>query len=247
MRELISEQQAWSTARALASEIAVRVGDMLKAVCVIGSLAGGGYRPGRSDIDTVAIVCDDGLRETDARIQALAGEFRKRTGVSKEIGVVVVAESKLRPPYNPKEELVPEILRLRHQGIVVYGEYDLNSIPDPTPADFVAYAKVFYPWLRAIIDERPQEYRNLEATVNTLLYEIRLWLWDAMGDYVFDKRQVISAFLGRARSLPFSAELSRLEEYLLSDESPITLDQAEQLLQSVSHYVRRAVPWSLTQ
>lgn len=103
---------------------------------------------------------------------------------------------------------------------------------------------MFYPWLRVIIDERPQEHRNLEATVNTLLYELRLWLWDATGDYILDKRQVISAFLGRANRLPFSAELSRLDEYLLSDESQLTLDEAERMLQSVSRFVRRTVPWS---
>lgn len=117
---LIGEQQAWGIARALASEIAALVGDKLRAVCAIGSLAGGGYRPGRSDIDTVAIVCDDGLRETEASIQGLADEFRKRLGIPKEIGTVVIAESKLLPPYDAREELIPEILRLRHQGIVLY-------------------------------------------------------------------------------------------------------------------------------
>jgi len=58
-----------------------------------------------------------------------------------------------------------------------------------------AYARIFYPWLRTnYIDNRPLEARTVDGIVNTLLYELRLFLWDVQNEYVFSEVDVLRKF-----------------------------------------------------
>ncbi|CAH1232698.1 hypothetical protein PAECIP111891_07070 [Paenibacillus allorhizoplanae] len=53
--ELISEKKARQIAEEFSREVARKIDGHLKAVVVIGSLADGNYKAGKSDIDTVLI------------------------------------------------------------------------------------------------------------------------------------------------------------------------------------------------
>ncbi len=210
---------------------------------VIGSLAGGSYRPGRSDIDTLPVVKSSCTSSDENAVESLRKKVRS-TYELKDFGAIVVREDKLVPPYDPTEELVPEILRLKRQGVLIRGTHDLTRVPDPTREDFIAYARVFYPWLRTLIDQRPQEYRTVDATVNTILYELRLLVWDRTGDYILDKREIIPAVFALGHSPLTCQALEKVQRYLLDGE-PLSLEEAEQELQVVSKYVRAQVPWSV--
>ena len=56
---------------AFAQEAANLLGQRLLAVYVIGSLAGGSYRPGQSDIDTLLILSSDCAASAEDVIDAL--------------------------------------------------------------------------------------------------------------------------------------------------------------------------------
>ena len=242
---IIHKDQAWAIARTFAEDAANLLRQGLLAVYVIGSLAGGNYRPGRSDIDTLLIVSSGSTTSDQNAVEDLRRRVRAAHGGLKDFGAVVITEGKLQPPYDPVEELVPEILRLKHQGALIWGAFDLASVPDPTRDDFVAYVRVFYPWLRELIDRRPQEYRSVDAAVNTILYELRLLIWNRTGDYVLDKHRVIPAAVELDSGATLASEtLEAIQCYLVGDE-PLSREQVERELQVVSEYVRNQVQWSV--
>lgn len=107
--EVIMTEQAWEIARQSAREAAAQLGDQLRAVILIGSLAEGAYRPGRSDIDTALIVRDAVTRA--GAVRDLAQHFQTCYRVPKSFGAVVIRERELHPPYDPERGLVKEILR----------------------------------------------------------------------------------------------------------------------------------------
>ena len=241
---MVSEKEAWDISKKFSDGIADIIGSHLKAVIVIGSLAGGYYRPGISDIDTAIIVDDECSEELKIQVRKVATFFRDKFDIPKDFGAVVIKEQELIPPYDPTLELVPEILRLKHQGVIVEGTYDLRNIPEPTNEDFKSYAQVFYPWLkRNYIDSRPNEARTIDATINTLLYELRLFLWDVQNEYVFNKMDVLRRFMTHHESHYFSSTLENVEKYLKGSVTHVTIEEVERTLNHISMFVREKVNW----
>lgn len=241
---MLSEKRAWKISREFSYEIANIIGKNLKAVVVIGSLAGGYYRPGTSDIDTAVIVDDECPREQKLQIRKIANIYRDKYSIPKDLGAVIIMEQELYPPYDPNRELVPEILRIKHQGIIVQGFYDISKIPVPTNEDFKSYARVFYPWLRRnFIDNRPVEALTVDAVVNTLLYEMRLFLWDAHKEFVLNKEEVFRRFL-EMYEVPHSGNhLKKVEKYVQGFSTHLTFEETEHTLKNVSSFVRGKVNW----
>jgi hypothetical protein len=239
----ITMEQAWTIARQFAREVGEQLGDHARAVVAIGSLATEAYRPGRSDIDTALIVRD--TTPPTHRLQALAQQYRIWHGIPKDFGAVVVRERELRPPYDPKRGLVKEMLRLKRQGIVLWGSYDLRALPEPSAADFRADARAFYPWLRAhYIDRRPEAERTVDAVVNTIIEELRLYSWDRQGELILDKRAVLPRFLSLTPAAPAREALTAMQAYLAADGALDDVAAAEATLRDLSQFVRHAVPWS---
>jgi hypothetical protein len=88
---------------------------------------------------------------------------------------------------------------------LIHGTYDVSQIPEPTRDDFLAYARLFYSWLRKnYIDSRPEEARTIDATVNTLLYEMRLLIWYEVLEYVLDKRKIVPLFVASYQTHRFT-------------------------------------------
>lgn len=175
----ITAEHARALATQFAQEVTRAYGDEVRAIALIGSLAAGSYRPGRSDIDT-AVIVRDGASPGDA-IRAIARRYAARHQIPKGFGAVVIAERALHPPYDPDRGLAREVLRLRRQGVILQGRYDLRALPEPSAADLRADARTFYPWLRAnYIDRRPVA-RTVDAVVDTIVEELRLYVWDRLG------------------------------------------------------------------
>lgn len=240
---MVSEESAWEISREFSDEVVHILGHHLKAVVVIGSLAGGNYRPGISDIDTAVIAGDKCSKEQKLQVRKVATFFRDKYNIPKDFGAVIITEQELIPPYDPSRELVPEILRLKRQGVIVGGKYDLVNIPEPTDEDFKSYARIFYPWLRTnFIDNRPAEARKIDAIVNTLLYELRLFIWDVQNEHVFNKEDVLNRFLIFSKSHDLH-QLDNVQRYLKGFMNCLTLEESEQALKDVSMFVREKVRW----
>jgi predicted nucleotidyltransferase len=240
---MILENQAWKIAKCFAQDVARLTGEHLIAVSVIGSLASGFYRPGKSDIDTVVILRDDYDDEMVESVKALAHQYSILYNVPKGFGAVIIREQELSPPYDPEREFVPEILRLKRQGIVILGDYNLQSIPEPSQEDFQAYTKVFYPWLKAnYIDRRPNKEKTVDSIVNTILYELRLLVWSVTGEYVMDKPDVIPKFFTIKNTRRFNHLLIPIQNYLTNHDKPGDIRFLEDALREVSDFVRQEVP-----
>ena len=72
----ISETQAWQIVEEFIRDLTVELGKGLLSVAVIGSLSGGYYRPGVSDIDTVVIVAADARPAAEPLVERLREEYR---------------------------------------------------------------------------------------------------------------------------------------------------------------------------
>lgn len=234
---MISETQAWQLARAFAQAVAVAAPKDVLAVAVIGSLAAGSYRPGRSDIDTFILIHDHSSPEAVATIRGVRDEFQQTYDIPKGLGAVIVRQQALWPPYDPGQELVPEILRLKQQGVLIWGQLDVDAIPEPDPADIEAYITVFYRWLHTHYAAcRPAEARTVDATVNTILYELRALLWQAEGRYVLDKGAVVARAQALLDDPALHPVLIRLQDYLAGEEDqPLSFweDSLQMIVQRV--------------
>ena len=67
------------------------------------------------------------------RLAALNRTYLHRYKIPKDFGPFPLGESELFPPYNPEIEILPlEIARLKIQGKLVYGSFNLEMVPMPS-------------------------------------------------------------------------------------------------------------------
>jgi predicted nucleotidyltransferase len=236
---MIDREQAWAIAREFAQEVGARWNTDVLAVLLIGSLATGAYRPGRSDIDTVVILRTGATGSIDAELNQLRDHYQATYAIPKGFGAVILREPEIRPPYL-EIDIVPEILRVIEQGQLLWGDINRSVIPRPSNEVISAYIHKFTEWLRTYyIDQRPADARTIDATVNTILYELRCWLWQETRIYVLDKGEVVQ----RARTLKGASHFAeiwvKLERYLNAGNGFADIEVAEQTLQDLSSFVRK--------
>ena len=240
MNKPISEARAWEIAREFATEATSQdINRYILGIFMIGSLAAKQYRPGWSDIDTVIVTRDSISDEFRARLKEMRASYQLKYGIPKGFGGIVLREQDLKPPYDPEKELVPEIYRLLQQGKPLWGEYDLSGIPTPSRDDFRAYAKVFYTWLRSL--DRPDRERTIVATVNRILIEIRLFIWDRTDAFILNKRELIPIFLETEHGEHYRDTLRDVHEYVIGNIQLHDLDLLERLLEDITNLVAKEV------
>jgi hypothetical protein len=199
----INEEMAWSILQKYAQDCLEIDSSTLIALFAIGSLPGGYYRPGQSDIDAVLII-ENGSEhiwgsseEPSKSLKELNRCYLERYKIPKDFGPFPLQEKELFPPYNPKDDVLTlEITRLKLQGKPVYGEVDLDAIPMPTAKDFQVGAQRFEEWWRDEFSKTtPLEVMSPTACVNTILMHLIRFLWITKGILEFNKRNVVPAYL----------------------------------------------------
>ena len=234
----ISLEKAFSIAKDFSNEISAAHPGKILAVFAIGSLGGGYYRPGQSDIDTVVITsCYRESRPAIASsIRRTANHYQKVYDVPKGFGAIVFAEEQLYPPYRKEEELIQEILRLKAQGLLIFGEYDLSSVPSPKKQDIIDDARVFQAWA----DEQKQLDPNFGihdtvSFVNSTLIALRRYLMIAHGVIDFNKFHVIDQYLAHHPPVVDATIFDYIQRYLQNDAPDITLEQFRQMVKWHDH------------
>lgn len=224
--EPISERAAWEILGRYVLDCLAIDRESLIAVYATGSLGGGYYRPGQSDIDAVLIVADGSreiwgdLEQGSDRLVALNRTYKTRYRIPKDFGPFALQERELFPPYDPTSDLLPlEIARLKVQGVCVYGAYDLEAVPMPTGDDFRRGARNFEAWFDAdFLKEHPFSGFSETACVNTILLHLGRYLCIEHNVLEFDKRALIAAYL--QHDPPFVDGCAfRLAEALLAGET----------------------------
>lgn len=237
--EHITLEHAIGIAEAFAEEIAAMYPDTL-AVYAIGSIGGGYYRPGQSDIDTVIIMNCSRTQATErlAEVDAVADRYWKQYSIPKGFGAIVFGVEQLMPPYIAEEELVMEIIRLKAQHMLIYGEFDLDCIPMPDKAAIIAAENAFEDW-RASAGRTPPENMTRQMTVNSILILLKRWLLLEKGIVEFNKFKVVKAYLANDPPCINERFLNAVSSYLNGGEisSELLHDMSvwhEELLQKMN-------------
>lgn len=198
----ISRGEAIEIAQKFAQEISSNHPNNVTAVFVIGSLGSDYYRPGQSDIDTLIITnCTRGERKkVQKEIRATADGYQKEYNVPKGFGAIVFAEEQLYPPYVKSEELVLEILRLKTQSKLIYGEYDIDKIPMPNKQAIIDDAINFQEWVDSGkkgkgLDDYVKEFEPI-TFVNSTLIALRRYLMIQHNVIEFNKFKAVDLYLG---------------------------------------------------
>ena len=196
---IIDERSAWEILRKYVEDCLKIDSNSLTAIYATGSLPGGYYRPGKSDIDAVLIGKNEfqdiwGNSETPGkRFAALNRTYLHRYKIPKDFGPFPLGESELFPPYNPEIEVLPlEIARLKIQGKLVYGSFNLEMVPMPSSNDFLIGAKAFEAWWdQEFSKATPLEKMSTAACVNTILIHLSRFLIIERDIFEFNKRKCV--------------------------------------------------------
>jgi len=200
---VISYDEAIKITQKFAEELNEKYQDKIIAVFVIGSLGSDYYRPGQSDIDTFIITKYDrnGRQTIRKGVREIADKYENKYDVPKGFGAIVVAEEQLYPPYVKEEELILEILRLKTQSKLIYGDYDIGTIPMPDKQAIIDDALSFQEWIDETRQkesvENPHAVRKINGVimVNSTLIALKRYLMIKHGIIEFNKFKVIGLYL----------------------------------------------------
>lgn len=212
--EPITLERAVAIAKEFAEEIVGIYPDTL-AVYAIGSIGGSYYRPGQSDIDTVVIM-DCSREQAGERISAvetIADRYWKEYCVPKGFGAIVMGIEQLMPPYMAEEELVMEIMRLKAQNLLIYGDFDIDSIPMPDRQAIIDSENAFEDW-RTAEGHVPPEKMTRQMTVNSILILLKRWLLLEKGIVEFNKFNVVGKYLKHDPPFVHEQYLKAVDGYL---------------------------------
>jgi len=201
--EIISEEAAWNILQKYTEDCREIDSSSLIAIFATGSLSGGYYRPGQSDIDAVLIVRNGaehiwGNSEKPSKpMEELNRQYLETYQIPKDFGPFPLQESELLPPYHLENDLLPlEITRLKIQGKLIYGYFNLDEVPMPSTEDLFVGASHFEEWWRdQFWTVTKDEEMSPEACINTILIHLSRFLQIKRGVIEFNKLKVVSAYL----------------------------------------------------
>lgn len=195
---VISEKKALNIVDEFLNALKSIDNNSILALYLIGSLGGGYYRPGQSDIDTALIIKKNSVL-TQENTDVIAHNYYKKYRVPKGFGAIVVCESELYPPYEKsvKEEFAfsYEIARLKIQGKLLYGSYDLNVVPMPTKKQLMKDEIIMQKWLNKEFGYLMFDKLSATGCVNCILGSMRTYLMIKHGIFEFNKFKTIKAYM----------------------------------------------------
>lgn len=190
--------EAIQIAKEFAEELAEKFRNKIVAVFAIGSLGSDYYRPGQSDIDTAVITNynRNDVAKIEKEIETIQDRYWKNYNVPKGFGAIVFAEEQLYPPYKKEEELILEILRLKMQSKLIYGNYDISKAPMPDRQAIKDDAIAFQAWADNEKKTNPSfNDWNVQTLVNSTLIALKRYLMIKHGIIEFNKFKVIGLYL----------------------------------------------------
>ena len=197
MGAVISEEKATEIVGEFLDEIR-REDNGVLALYLIGSLGGGYYRSGQSDIDTVIIVSNEAV-VTQKRMDEIAKKYWKTYDIPKGFGSIMIRLSEFSPPYVKSEveefEFTVEIARLKTQGKAVFGGIDLNDIQMPTKEDFIKDALIMEKWFAEEFGYPMFNKLQITGCVNTILGYLRRYLMIEKGVFEFNKFFTVNTYM----------------------------------------------------
>ena len=90
----------------------------------------------------------------------------------------------------------------------------------------------------------PDRERTIVATVNRILIEIRLFIWDRTDDFILNKRELIPIFLETEHGEHYRDTLRDVHEYVIGNIQLHDLGLLENLLEDITNLVAKEVNFS---
>lgn len=219
--------------------------DQMQAVVLTGSLVTGSYTgDAGSDVDLVHVLRDDA--PADARQSALAciAQTEAQTGRDLPISRCVYRVNDLYPPYPVDFELclenkdyleLPiELLRMKDASRVVWGELDVQDIPQPTRADVVACKERSAQWARQLAESGmplpPQDDLPTRLIVQSVLVRALLDVFFATGRSCSNKSEVARRLQDEVANYAFLPLVEACTRWRYAPEAFTAAD--EQLIQA---------------
>lgn len=238
---MISYEQAISIAKQFANNVRDLLKDKLLAVFAIGSLGSDYYRPGQSDIDTIIItsLTREELKLYRKDIRKLADSYQEKYNVPKGFGAILLAKEQLFPPYNYDEELILEIFRIKKQSRLIFGHYDIRTIPFPSKKDIIKDALAFENWRQEEHKKNPDfKINNNIMLVNSTLMMLKRYLmikWDIME---FNKFKVVDLYMNNYPPYIDEKLFEFIEKSLHDENCEIDNDTFEEFVHSHDELTR---------
>ena len=225
----LSETAVWTLLERIAERIQNAHLPGFKAFFVIGSLAGGYYKPGQSDVDLLALFAGSSPAEDEYKRQAellesLVGKIPGNLAVD----ILPRYESDLSIDPNTGLYLRPDLVaRLLTQSRQLAGSYDLSSLKMPGPRDFQAEFPIQLDWWQANHGSLETCPPPLQAKY--LLLVLRSWLVVFRHQLSYNKSELIAAYQNAKPTQALTPTLERfLAEYLKGE--PIQPGYEKELL-----------------
>ena len=197
MGEIITETKAMQIVNEFLDELKITVQSDILALYIIGSLGGGYYRPGQSDIDTAVIIRDE-AKITQKQIEKIADEYCKKYEIPKGFGAEVIRISELSPPYNNRKGedfFTMAVARLKTQSKAIFGTIDINNIKMPAAEDFKKDALKGEQWLNQEFGYPVFDKLQITGCVNCILGSLRGYLIIEKNIFEFNKFLTIGTYL----------------------------------------------------
>lgn len=218
---LISESMALSIVSMFVNDITGIDGDGIVAVYLIGSLGGGYYRPGQSDIDTIIITKDQATIKQE-QIDKVASDYWHRFNIPKGFGSIMIHEIELYPPYDRSKvedfSFSVEIARLKVQGKQFYQSYALSQVPMPNREDLIVDARIMQNWLNKEFGYPMFDKLRTTGCINCILGSMRDFLMIDKGIFEFNKFKTIECYLKNAPPI-YDLDLFREIVYYLKGQT----------------------------
>lgn len=241
MESIITREQALEIVNEFKNELLTHDPNGLLALYLIGSLGGGYYRPGQSDIDTILIVKENAVL-TQEKAEEIAAVYQERYHVPKGFGAVLIYERELFPPYLKSEEeefeFSVEIARLKTQGFLFYGDYSLDHIPMPTKDHLIKDAIIMENWFHSVFGYPMYDQLDTVSCINTILIQMRRFLMIEHNVFEFNKFKTIDTYLQYHPTVTDDRVFSFIMQYLRGDvlESQQDLDMLRTFGQMLSNH-----------
>ena len=229
MGEIIEETKAMQIVHEFLDELKKEDEKNILALYVIGSLGGGYYRPGQSDIDTAVIIRDE-AKISQKQIEEIADKYYKKYDIPKGFGAEVIRISELSPPYTNREGedfFTMAVARLKLQSKLIYGTIDLNSIKMPTTEDFKIDALKGEKWLNDEFGYPVFDKLQITGCVNCILGNLRGYLIIEKNIFEFNKFLTIETYLSNNPPIidekAFTFIKKKLNDEVAGDENDLAM------------------------
>ena len=201
-----AEKEAWQALQAFSTELVeMNLADLI-AVISIGSLPGGYYRPGASDLDVVALFAGgppsaELAKAITTQLELAASTFVEKTRGATieclprwEVDLMRGADGQL-----PKPDLNA---RLNLQSSLLWGNFPLGKVEMPGPADFLWESKHFQAYWHEKNGPDAFACASEKALVNYAIGLMRLYLAFRRNVVIYDKSQIMRVFGDNAPEVP---------------------------------------------